>query len=148
MTNDMNSNYNRQFGSAYVGMGYAIVRTSTASTAIPIEGATVIIRGSEPENQNVMYSLLTDRDGLTPRVSLPAPLKESSQSSGQIKPFAVYSIEVYKEGYYPQFYQNVPIFDGITAVQPAQVIPLSDNGHSNPYVIDEQIFGEKENPLL
>lgn len=148
MTNDMNLNSDPLFNSTYTGTGYAIVRATTASTAIPIEDALVLIRGSEIENQDIMYSLNTDRDGLSRRVSLPAPLKNNSQSSGIEKPFAVYTIEVYKEGYYPQFYQNVPIFDSITAVQPAQMIPISENGHIDPYVIDEQIFGEKENPLL
>lgn len=148
MTDDMNLSNDQRFNSSYTGTGYAIVRATTASTAIPIEDALVLIRGSESENQDVMYSLSTDRDGLSRKVSLPAPLKRNSQSSGIEKPFAIYTIEVYKEGYYPQFYQNVPIFDSITAVQPAQMIPISENGHINPYVIDEQIFDEKENPSL
>ena len=68
--------------------------------------------------------------------------------SGSRPPFATYNIDVLKEGYYPQYYQNVPIFDGITAVQNANVIPISEGGKKDPYSIQEQIFDQYQNPLL
>ena len=134
--------------SAYTGTGYIIVKVATASGAIPIENATVILRGNEDQNSAIMLSLLTDRDGLTLRVPLPAPSRVDSQAPNPKKPFSTYNIDVFKEGFYPQYYQNVPVFDGIVAVQNANVIPFSKNGEKNPYVIEEQIFNEQQNPLL
>lgn len=134
---------------AYTGTGYIIVKVATASGAIPVEGTTVIIRGNEDRNSSILLSFLTDRDGLIVRTPLPAPSKEESQSpSNGRKPFSTYNIDVLKEGYYPQYYQNVPVFDGITAVQTANIIPISEGGEKNPYVIDEQIFDEYQNPML
>ena len=139
---------NETTSSPYTGTGYLIVKVATASGAIPIENATVILRGAEDKNESVMLSLITDRDGLTSRIPLPAPSREDSRSPNIKRPFATYHIDVLKSGSYPQYYQNVPVFDGIIAVQNANVIPLSEGGEKNPYIIDEQIFDEYQNPLL
>lgn len=131
------------------GIGYLIVKVATAGGAVPIERASVIVRGSELESSGVLLSFLTDRDGLTPKVQLPTVARADSQApSPAQKPFATYNIDVIAKGYYPQYYQNVPIFDGITAVQNANIIPLSEGGEKNPYVTEEQIFDEYQNPNL
>ena len=132
----------------YTGTGYIIVKVATASGAIPVEGVTVIVRGNEDQNSAILLSFLTDRDGLTPRAALPAPSREESQSPNGKRPFSTYNIDVLKEGYYPQYYQNVPVFDGITAVQTANIIPISEGGERNPYTVDEQIFDQYQNPML
>lgn len=129
--------------------GYLIVKVSTASGAIPVEAVNVIIQGKEEENKNVLLSLLTDRNGLTPKITLPAPSKElSSAPSPASKPYSTYNIDVYKEGYYPQHYNGVPIFDGITAVQNARIIPIAEFDAKDPYYTPENIFEEYENPNL
>ena len=66
------------------GTGYLIVRVATARGAIPLENATVNIRAAAtPEGEireegvpgegYLIAALRTDRDGLAPRVALPAP---------------------------------------------------------------------------
>lgn len=131
------------------GVGSLIVKVATAGGAVPIERASVIIRGSELDSSGVLLSFMTDRDGLTPKIQLPTVSRSDSQTpSAPKKPFATYNIDVLAKGYYPQYYQNVPIFDGITAVQNANVIPLSEGGKKNPYVTEEQIFDEYQNPNL
>lgn len=129
--------------------GYLIVKVSTANGAIPIENASVIVQGKDENNQNVLLSLLTDRDGLTPRITLPAPPKELSEApSPSSKPYSVYNIDVFKEGYYPQHYNGVPIFQNVTAVQNAHIIPISEFDAQNPYTNEGEIFDEYENPYL
>ena len=129
--------------------GYLIVKVSTGGEAIPIENASVIVQGKDKNNQNILVSLLTDRDGLTPKITLPAPPKELSEEPSPIsKPYSVYNIDVFKEGYYPQHYNGVPIFQNVTAVQNARIIPFSEFDAENPYVIEGEIFNEYENPYL
>ena len=103
--------------------GYLTVRVSTARGAIPLEGATVNVRGNREDDSGVIYSLLSDRDGKTPRVELNAPSSQNSASPGEALPYATYNIDVFKEGYSPVFFHSVPIFPGITSVQPAVMIP-------------------------
>ena len=129
--------------------GYLIVKVSTASGAIPIENASVIVQGKDDNNQNILLSLLTDRDGLTPRIMLSAPLADLSQTpSPSSKPYSIYNIDIFKEGYYPQHYNGVPIFQNVTAVQNAKIIPISEFDAQNPYTNEGQIFNEYENPNL
>lgn len=125
-------------------VGYLKIRVSTGSGAIPIEGAVVIVRGYDTEEE-VFRSLTTDRSGLTERISLPAPPSFLSLSpSPERTPYEPYSIDVYCEGYYPQYYTNVPIFDGITAIQEAHVIPIADLTPRDPYATGEQVFNERQ----
>lgn len=132
-----------------ISNGFLIVKVSTASGAIPVEGVTVVVRGNEDEHANILLSLLTDRDGLTKKVSLPAPARAlSGAPSPASKPYSTYNIDVFKEGYYPQHYNRVPIFDGIVAVQNAAIIPISEFDAQNPYYSDGQIFEEYENENL
>ena len=129
--------------------GHLIVKVSTASGAIPIENASVIVRGVGEENKSVLISLLTDRNGLTPRISLPAPERELSEAPNpSSKPYSSYNIDVYKDGYYPQHYSGVPIFEGVTAVQNARIIPISEFDATDPFYTPEQNFDEYENPDL
>ena len=123
-------------------LGYLIVRVSTALGAIPLENATVHIRGGSPADSGVIYSLLSDRDGLTPRVSLPTPPKERSDSPGSPTPFSAYNVEVIKEGYIPVSFQNIPVYPDIVSVQPAVLIPKSERA------IYEQIYNESTAPRL
>ena len=129
--------------------GHLIVKVSTASGAIPIENASVIVRGVGEENKSVLISLLTDRNGLTPRISLPAPERELSEAPNpSSKPYSSYNIDVYKDGYDPQHYSGVPIFEGVTAVQNARIIPISEFDARDPFYTTEQSFEEYENPDL
>ena len=129
--------------------GHLIVKVSTANGAIPLENVSVIIRGVEDDTRNVMLSLLTDRNGLTPKIDLPAPKRSLSESPNPAsKPYTSYAIDVYKEGYYPQHYSGVPIFEGITALQNAILIPNAEFDSKDPFYTEEQDFNEYENPNL
>ncbi len=131
------------------GKGSLIVKASTASGAIPLENVTVLIQGVDADNSDTLISLVTDRDGITPRVELSAPPTGlSSLPSPPSRPYSLYNIDVYKQGYYPQHYNGVPIFENITAIQNALLVPISEADAQNPYYVKEQIFDEYENPFL
>lgn len=126
----MNNTYND------TGEGYMIVRVSTARGAIPVSGAEVIIRKSDAAESDVIVSMLSTNSGLTSRVPLPAPPRSLSETPGNARPFATYNIEVRADGYADQYYNEVPIFDGITSYQNAILIPLSDNVNTDNFTYD------------
>ena len=129
--------------------GFLLVKVSTANGAIPIENASIIIQGKDENNQEILISLLTNRDGLTPKITLPAPSSNLSQApTPSQKPYSTYNIDIFKEGYYPQHYNGVPIFQNVTAVQNAHIIPIAEPDSLNPYTNKGQIFDEYENPNL
>lgn len=127
----MNPNPNQQSNE---NSGYMVVRVSTARGAIPLEGASVGIRGNTPESSGIVYSLTTNSDGLTEKVSLPAPPRANSESPGSAENYSSWNIDVFKEGYVPIFFQNVPVFSSIVSVQPAVMIPIAENFRSSETV--------------
>ncbi len=130
------------------GAGYIIVRVTTASGAIPLEDALVTVKEYESNQGEIISVQKTNSSGLTNKISLPAPPKPLSMSAGRGKAYSSYNIDVKKDGYIPQQYINVPIFDGVTAMQNADMVPLPENGESDRYDPYAGIFYESENPKL
>ncbi len=113
--------------------GYLIVKVTTARGAIPLEGATVNIRGGDRANSGVLFSLRTDRDGQTPRITLPTPPRSASESPENGTPYSTYHIDVFQDGYIPLAFHNVPIFPSIVSIQPAVMIPGPEYSQLSPY---------------
>ncbi len=134
------------------GNGYLIVHVTTARGAIPLAGAQVSIKDYLPEftepRGDVIVAAVTDRSGNTQRFTLPSPLRMNSLTPGNTTPFSAYNLEVRLEGYRSQSYIALPVFDGITAIQPVDLIPLTENGTSDAYRPSEDLFFENTVPNL
>ena len=132
--------------------GYLIVHVTTARGAIPLEGVRVQVRDYLPPDVgvrgDVIATLISGRDGNTPTIALPAPPRANSLTPGEAPPYQPYLIEVDAQGYFAQRYINVPIFDGIVAVQPADLIPLPENGRTDSRTPDGERFFESTAPDL
>ena len=141
----MNTNQER-------GYGYMIVRVTTARGAIPLEGAIVAVHNYDPEFEvgrcDTISVHKTNSSGLTDRIALPAPPRELSQSPGNGKSYESYNLYVSSPGYYKKEYVGVPVFEGITAIQNVDMIPLPDNGQTDNFRADDSIVFENENPRL
>ena len=128
-------------------IGTLLVRVSTAGIFLPVEGADVRISGALDSNRSIRYLLTTDRSGLAERIPLPTPAKELSLSPGGQAGFADYNIEVFKQGYYPVSYLNVPLFPGVTSIQTVELIPLPRYEPDRYPPREELEFSERE-PLF
>ncbi len=124
-------NYNAP--TEYSATGTLIVSVYTAGGALPVPDAQVTVRFSDRENSGILTVASTDRSGNTPRIPLPAPPAASSETPGNAVPYAKYTIEVEKESFYPRSFSEVPVFAGVTSVQPVNLIPQSEySGESSP----------------
>ena len=108
------------------GTGYLTVRVSTALGAIPLDKASVNIRGSTPETSGIVYSLQSDRDGLTERVALPTPSLYASAAPDRGVPYSMWSIDIFREGYSPVYLERVPVYPSVTSVQSVAMVPLPE----------------------
>ena len=148
----MNIEHSQSPATQMSGTGYLVVHVTTARGSIPIEGAQVSIRNLSPEGSpekgDVIASLVSGKDGNTAIIPLSAPLRTDSMKPGGPRPYATYSAEVRIEGFYDQIYNNIPIFDGITAIQPVDLIPLPENGKTDSYTPDGIRYYESEAPNL
>lgn len=119
-------------------VGYLLVKVSTARGAIPLENAAINVRGSTPESSGVIYSLKSDRDGLSDKIALPAPPRSASQSPSAEVPYSLWNIDVFKDGYIPVSYQNVPIYSSVVSVQPAVMIPAGEQLYATARVSESE----------
>ncbi len=107
-----------------LGRGYLTVQVTTASEAIPLEGAKVIVESVANKN---IWTLYTDESGKTTPLEVPAPKKILPQTpENSANSYGLYNVVVSYPGYYAEEYLNIPIFDGIRAIQPAALSPLGD----------------------
>ncbi len=114
-------------------VGYLIVNVSTARGAIPLPGASVTVFYDEENNTSVYTVLTTDMSGKTDKIELPAPPRSLSESPGSAKPYATYTLQIDKDGYYRITNTNVPIFSGVTSIQPVEMIPKAEYNPDTTY---------------
>ena len=102
------------------------VRTYTAGGALPVKDAIVRIIGAEEDNRMIAYSLVTDRDGLTENVVLPAPFVDYSLSPSPAElPYSTYDIVITAPGYQTRRISGLTVFSGVNSVQNVNMIPGS-----------------------
>lgn len=107
------------------GKGFITVNVRTAGGALPVEGASVTVSTSDGMNSTVVAVMLTDSGGASEIIALPAPPRSDSQSPGNGPVCSYYTIDTGREGYYSAVNTNVPVFDGVTSVQPVFLVPLA-----------------------
>lgn len=108
------------------------MNTYMAQEAIPVPGVLVRITAAEEMYRGTARSEITDEDGVTPRISLPAPSSGYSLSPQPAEqPYALYNVALYKPGYYTKHIYNVAIFSGVTTVLPANMV-IRENGGQEP----------------
>lgn len=110
-------------------MGTLLAKVTAGRGTIPLEGVTVYVRDYTGDSEGeILYTLKTGSDGITPSVQLPAPDKESSLSpGGTTLPYSEYVITTVKKGFNTVENVGVPIFEGIVSIQSVDMIPLTEN---------------------
>ena len=128
--------------------GYLIVNVVTARGAIPVAGAKVTVYDNTSDANPPVAVIYTDSAGKSEKLELPAPSRSLSEQPGNVKPYATYLIEVDKEGYYPVTKNDVPIFTGVTSIQPVDLMPLAEYDSDSVYPRYGLVTDEFENPEL
>ena len=122
------------------GKGYLKIWATEAGGTLPVRGVPVQIRN---EAGDLLHVLRTGEGGLTPTVTLSAPAAAGSlQPDSAVRPYAAYRVSVEMNGYQPILEMIVPVFDGITSLQPVALLPATAEepaGMVPPYLVYPQI---------
>lgn len=102
------------------------VNVISDNTNRPISGATVRI-SSMNEPEQVIEETLTDNQGQLNSIELEAPPLEYSMEPGANKPYSEYTVLISAPGYESTEVSGVEIFSGETAIQNAELIPVSES---------------------
>ncbi len=130
-------------------IGTMIVNTSIAGGALPLANTVIRIIGTDEENRLTEYSVITDIDGVTASISLPAPSRSLSESPGASEQsYALYNIEASAPGYYTKRIFDVAVFDGVETLQSINMIPLPQNDSGATYPRNNLEATSRENERL
>ena len=105
--------------------GTVVVRLSTSSAMIPLQGATVTITSQLPGGGTKLLAVrITNFDGLTDPVLVDTPPMEDSQSyQTGLTPYAVVDIRIEREGFDRVIVENAQVFPGTETRQELSLIP-------------------------
>lgn len=132
-------------------IGFLIVEATTANGAIPIEDALIYVypsgdKGAFPDDiSGALYSLRSDTSGRSEKIALETKPRSLSLSPSNLTPFLTYNIYVKADGFYDSQKLNVPIFQGVTSIQPVEMIPLSE--YANPDSATPDTIGRFSNSI-
>lgn len=108
--------------------GYLTVSVRTAGGALPISRAIVTVKD---ENEALLAVFFTDENGNTPTLKVLAPPLSNTQSPGSGPAFFNYNIDTDKVGYKSVRNVGVPVYSGVTSIQPVELVPVSEGGEGN-----------------
>ena len=108
--------------------GTVVVRLSTSSALIPLQGATVTITKTRPDGtQELLAVRVTNFDGLTAPVMVePPPMAESQSYQNTSIPYAVVDIRVERTGFDRVLVKNAQVFSNTETRQELSLIPTPD----------------------
>ena len=101
------------------------VRVACARGALPVCGAHVFVLPCG--GGGVCAACETDDSGMTRLFTLPTESVAGSKI-GEAPPCARYDIEVLAEGFEPATFVSVPVYEGVTSSQYAELIPRAAGG--------------------
>lgn len=113
----------RRFLSANPAFGTLLFQVTGGQGAFPVAGAQVQVTGKLNDRLSLSFRLTTDESGKTEPLSLPAPDRSLSLSPNRGKAYAVYEAEITAENHIPVRIRDLPVFDGITTIQPVNLSP-------------------------
>lgn len=113
---------------AATAKGTLSIEVTSATRAVPIENAYVIVSENSNDGQKLLYTLQTDRNGQTRSVELATYPKELSNNPEFFgKPYKTYNVTVRKDGFFAVEDLQVPIFAERHSIQPINMIPIPEN---------------------
>ena len=133
----------------YDKYGTLVVDITSAGGALPARGALVRVYGADEANGGVLYSVISDWDGIATFEMLPTPSKELSQTPGAVEqPYALYTVTVYLNGYYTVRVSNIAVFENEITIQPINLIPLPLHTANVSYPRGNLNIVSRENEML
>ncbi len=118
------------------------VEAFVSDRAFGVPNARVMVFLELPSGNVAVFDGLTDIDGVTDTIRLPAPPKSISQSPQSAQnprlPYSVYSVYVEHPYYVRAVFTNVPVFSGVDSVQPVRMLAKAEGlDEPTPIVVDE-----------
>lgn len=120
------------------------VEAFASDRAFGVGSARVMMFLELPSGNVAVYDGITDIDGVSGTVRLPAPPRSLSQApetgENPPRPYSVYSVYVEHPAYVRAVFTNVPVFSGTESIQPVRMLAKAAGlQEPEPIVVDESM---------
>ncbi|MBE6755016.1 MAG: hypothetical protein E7555_00945 [Ruminococcaceae bacterium] len=122
------------------GEGTMRVQAFSGQQAFPVVNANVVISKNFTDGTYTFFDDLTDTSGIIDNMSLTAPESGVANEDNEILPYSTYTIRVTHPFFRTTVYNNVPVFDGITSIQPVNLVPKT----GTPIDDNDIVYNETE----
>ncbi len=133
-----------EYEKANTAQGYLRVIAAAADSAYPVPGARVSVFTRIGKKLHLSYLMVTDENGESPTVTLPAPPAGLSQEPENLTPYASCNIRMAAKGFFPAQAIDVNIFAGVMTRQVFQLVPLPVSFEASDNEIDPNEIGRTE----
>ncbi len=111
-----------------MAIGYLVIQARIANDAVPLENVQITILDDQGHR---VYGLTTDESGETPMVSLETVAAGLSLDPNYVgDPYVSYHVLAQAVGFQSLYVENVPIYEGETAILPMALLPQQDDARS------------------
>lgn len=118
---------NTKFYSTFIknnsGRGYLKVIVSTASEAVPIVDAEVVVYQDIENYRVIFYRGRTDSSGIIDNIELPSP-NSVTFGSLEVPEYAIYKLDIKANGYVDIYDYIVGVFSNIKVIQNVNLEPV------------------------
>lgn len=115
---------------------------SAARQSIPLADGHISVSCKTKSGETLHYILITDQDGRSPLISLPAPDRSLAQQPQTDPPYALYDIRIDRDGYVSVLVKNAQVFGGITSIIPVNMTPSVRFAESETVTLTEHNLSE------
>lgn len=102
------------------------VQAYAGQRTFPVPGASVLVTHDFADGTRRFSAGVTDESGVFGDILLPAPNNALAQSPTGEMPYALYDIRVSHPGCRTEIYRAVPVFPGVTSIQPVQLLAVGE----------------------
>ncbi|MDR1735908.1 MAG: peptidoglycan-binding protein [Oscillospiraceae bacterium] len=127
-----------------MGQGYLKIAAQTASGALPVEGAQVVIAD---HSGRTLYTLTTDSSGQTESVSLCAPDRSTTMQPGG-EAYSTYNVTVSKDGFVTETVIGAEVLDTIHQTQPVYLNAHFEGGGDAETIVVADNALKQESPQM
>lgn len=128
----------------YTDYGFLKVETRTGDNGIPVPNAAITVVRKNGNEEELVFSGVTNESGSIEKIKLPAPVNLKTNSPESFQNYAIYTVSAFLDGFYREISADVPVFAGVTSIQRFNLIPMpfnfDDNGKSIVFENTEPIF--------
>lgn len=122
------------------GEGTLRVQAFSGRQTFPIVNARVVVSKDFTDGTYTFFDDLTDTSGIVENMSLTAPQSGVANEDNTILPYSTYTIRVTHPYFISTVYTNVPVYDGITSIQPVNMVPKT----GTPTDENDIVYTERE----